>query len=928
MSDIEIKIPAKLIIDGIEQQTETKVTYVQNTGHYIYNITGLNPETTYNICVEYVTKTEPSPTPTNWVTKSKILQYNKDNQNYNIRLTGFNISNSQYYAQFPYKPNDDCTTQAYFNYYNNYIYSNLVNVAKIIYDGGGNNYNNLNNLSSGEGVFNNIPSIRIPLNADYWLNGSGSSSSINQAGQTMSSDQYQNMIKAMVYYLMNPLGSVSGREEDVPYANGCVIIFDLHWNYSTGDAQSASLDSDQSLPTEQCAMAVADNSIKFWDSMCDIFGITKDGNELQETTCKINTNNSEQNDGIIYTLTKEMKKNVFFELYNEPYLDQISYNGEKYSDYENQFKLYIQGSKVALGGKISDQNNGKDFNIVGMGTLYKYVRESKKCYNIIVLSEAENYGCFDGSNYMELGNETKPNNFKSTYNCWNKLKDAIISGSTNNIKIPILDLDGNYNGKNYEDNANGLEYVIANIHPYSNNRQKFPGYVYVTSETSKDENPNNADNGPCLSNFLEAMIYGTNPKYDSYSDAPYKPSDTIHCPDFKINFPIVFSEFGMFYNLTWINEAGKTYTDFYSENPDDTSPSRGTEKDWSGDSTNSSSTNTPYFGQYFDKYGTPTYAPLVIGYYEALKDFNVSLIGWTLLPQDVDFNWYETEQLNYNPTTTNDGNIPTMRLLQNDDLNNKITGQRMYDVQFCFDKYYLSKDSKENFYLITVSTKPDKVLDILVKNIQSKGETIEILGKKSFPYEIGQDFHGGRKMKIKLDEVYNFINRPSLNPNDIVLFTDAYDVYYSGDKKTVLERFKKMNKPIVFGAEKCCYPDASKSKLYPHIQSAFRYLNSGLFIGRIEALRECMKNIEYETIEDNCDDQLWWTNKFLERQDLIKLDYNNELFLNCVWCDKNDLILNGDKVTLRYNNSTPQFIHGNGPSKDIIQPLLDYFNNK
>ena len=45
-------------------------------------------------------------------------------------------------------------------------------------------------------------------------------------------------------------------------------------------------------------MAVADNSIKFWDSMCDIFGITKDGNELQETTCKINTNNS----GIIILL--------------------------------------------------------------------------------------------------------------------------------------------------------------------------------------------------------------------------------------------------------------------------------------------------------------------------------------------------------------------------------------------------------------------------------------------------------------------------------------------------------------------------------------------------------------------------------------------------------------------------------------------------
>jgi hypothetical protein len=89
-----------------------------------------------------------------------------------------------------------------------------------------------------------------------------------------------------------------------------------------------------------------------------------------------------------------------------------------------------------------------------------------------------------------------------------------------------------------------------------------------------------------------------------------------------------------------------------------------------------------------------------------------------------------------------------------------------------------------------------------------------------------------------------------------------------------------------------------------------------------------MKNIENEPIQDNCNDQLWWTNKFLERQDLIELDYDNKLFLNCVWCDKNDLIINGDKVTVRFNNSTPQFIHGNGQSKHFLNPLLNYFNNK
>lgn len=232
---------------------------------------------------------------------------------------------------------------------------------------------------------------------------------------------------------------------------------------------------------------------------------------------------------------------------------------------------------------------------------------------------------------------------------------------------------------------------------------------------------------------------------------------------------------------------------------------------------------------------------------------------------------------------------------------------------------------EEMLYYITISTKPNNILNVLVKNIEKKGETIEILGQKHIPYEIGQDVEGGRRLKLKLDEVYNFIHRPYLKPNDIILFTDAYDVYYSGDKKTVLERFKKMNKPVVFGSEKCCYPDGGKAEYYPNNQTMFPYLNSGLFIGRVEALKECMKHYDSELIEDNCNDQLWWTNKFLERQDLIELDYNNNLFLNCVWINEEYFKIDEDKLTLLYNNSTPQFIHGNGPSKELIFPLLEYF---
>lgn len=225
-----------------------------------------------------------------------------------------------------------------------------------------------------------------------------------------------------------------------------------------------------------------------------------------------------------------------------------------------------------------------------------------------------------------------------------------------------------------------------------------------------------------------------------------------------------------------------------------------------------------------------------------------------------------------------------------------------------------------NVYFITVATKPHNVLNVLKQNIELKGDTLEVLGLKDKPYNIGQDIPGSRILGLKLQEVYKFIN--TKNDNDVIVFMDAFDVYYSGDKLTLLKRYKEMNKPIVFGAEPSCYPDGDKAQYYPKTNSYFRFLNSGLFIGRVKELKECMNNYSHEFI-DEINDQLWWTNKFLERQDIIELDYNQHLFLNCVWLQDSELICNEGIVTFR--DKTPLIIHGNGPSKNCIIPLLEYF---
>ena len=202
-----------------------------------------------------------------------------------------------------------------------------------------------------------------------------------------------------------------------------------------------------------------------------------------------------------------MKANIFFELYNEPYLDQIettstsSSNYTSYSDYDNSFNMYINGSAYVTNYDIKDQKNGYEYAVVGMGTLYNVIRQTNSCYNVILLGGAENYAYFDESKYIEYGYSytdttgetiTIPNNFISNdssgcYNCWTLLNGAVIAGS-----IPQVDNSGNLISPTtyYDANSGGLENVLANLHEYSNDYGKFPGYMYNTSNNSTSTSPN------------------------------------------------------------------------------------------------------------------------------------------------------------------------------------------------------------------------------------------------------------------------------------------------------------------------------------------------------------------------------------------------------------------------------------------------------
>uniref|UniRef100_A0A6C0B6P4 PLOD1-3-like GT domain-containing protein n=1 Tax=viral metagenome TaxID=1070528 RepID=A0A6C0B6P4_9ZZZZ len=220
---------------------------------------------------------------------------------------------------------------------------------------------------------------------------------------------------------------------------------------------------------------------------------------------------------------------------------------------------------------------------------------------------------------------------------------------------------------------------------------------------------------------------------------------------------------------------------------------------------------------------------------------------------------------------------------------------------------------RNRLHYITVATKPHEVLNRIKARIEKQGESITILGAQE-NRSIGWNATGN--FGVKLKEVRDFVLRSSVLDNDIVLFTDAYDVLYFGNHEEIVKRYLEFNRPIVFGCETTCNPVPSYEKYYTYKDCEFPYLNSGLFIGRAWALQQYISQYQYI---DKDDDQVFWTERFLTHMSSnhFALDYNNSIFLNTYGIDLS--LVKRVEDGYEYKGARPIFIHVNGPDKTDLQ---------
>jgi GR25 family glycosyltransferase involved in LPS biosynthesis len=180
------------------------------------------------------------------------------------------------------------------------------------------------------------------------------------------------------------------------------------------------------------------------------------------------------------------------------------------------------------------------------------------------------------------------------------------------------------------------------------------------------------------------------------------------------------------------------------------------------------------------------------------------------------------------------------------------------DVYFNNNFY---QDEFDKFILITVATEENDQLDRFKKSCEYFGVPYKILGLGQqwnggeAKNGVLQGFGGGQKVNLLKEELKTW----ETLENHIVMFTDSYDVILLQNPAEILNKFRAFTRPVVFSAEKTCWPNPMLEESYPEAMTEYRFLNSGGFIGYADHIF----NLIQDEIDNKDDDQLYYTEKYL-----------------------------------------------------------------
>ncbi|CAH0558083.1 unnamed protein product [Brassicogethes aeneus] len=252
-----------------------------------------------------------------------------------------------------------------------------------------------------------------------------------------------------------------------------------------------------------------------------------------------------------------------------------------------------------------------------------------------------------------------------------------------------------------------------------------------------------------------------------------------------------------------------------------------------------------------------------------------------------------------------------------------------------------------SFVFVANTEKDDEILVFTVATEETDGfqrylESAEFYDIKPIVLGYGAEWRGGNIKKgpgggFKINLLKKAIEPHKNDASKIILFTDGFDVVFVDKLQEVLERFRKFEAKILFGAEKFAWPDPLLAEQYPEVTEGKRFLNSGAYIGYAPEVYELLTR---EEIQDDGDDQLFFTKAYLDEEfrqkHQFKLDHKSEIIQNIngaatelevkVIEDKEaNTEIYKIRNTLFYTD--PLILHGNGAAKQSLNYISNYVPN-
>jgi len=201
----------------------------------------------------------------------------------------------------------------------------------------------------------------------------------------------------------------------------------------------------------------------------------------------------------------------------------------------------------------------------------------------------------------------------------------------------------------------------------------------------------------------------------------------------------------------------------------------------------------------------------------------------------------------------------------------------------------------EHLKVFTVATEKEKAYR-LINSCNHYGIDLNILGENTESFDMSS-IGGGIKINLLREAL------EECDDDDLILFLDGYDTFIAQDLDEIHQRFLSFNASILFSAELVCWPDPELADEFT-AHTRFKYLNSGTFIGHCKAIKKIIET----PIGNSEDDQRYYTLKYLQNKNRIKLD--TECYIFQTNFDKADLV-----NEMIYNPETKCFsciYHGNG----------------